>query len=192
MSDPSSPPDDLSAVRTLVETLKPFDRADQLRIIRWAQEKLGLTGTILNPTPDAGAETGNRESPKIDIKTFVHQKKPIGNVQFSAVVAYYYEFDAPLEQRKHEIKATDLREAARLAGRERIADLNTTLRDAVKAGYLDRGRARGSYKINSVGENLVAMALPAGDKSDSGSIRKRATKRSGLRKGGKAQKKSSH
>jgi len=30
----------------------------------------------------------------------------------------------------------------------------------VKRGYLDKGKGRGTFRINTVGENLVTMAMP--------------------------------
>jgi len=38
-----SKPDDSEAVRSLADTLQPFDSEDRERIIRWAREKLGMT-----------------------------------------------------------------------------------------------------------------------------------------------------
>ena len=36
-------PDDLEAVRKVIEALTPFNKDDQERIVRWAREKLGLS-----------------------------------------------------------------------------------------------------------------------------------------------------
>jgi hypothetical protein len=36
-------PDDLEAVRKVIEALTPFNGDDQERIVRWAREKLGLS-----------------------------------------------------------------------------------------------------------------------------------------------------
>ena len=50
-----TPPDDLEAVRMLVETLQGFDAKDQERIIRWAREKIGLQpSTPQQPVPSSG------------------------------------------------------------------------------------------------------------------------------------------
>jgi hypothetical protein len=42
MTAPASLPDDLEAVLTVVDALKAFPADEQRRILRWAQEKLGL------------------------------------------------------------------------------------------------------------------------------------------------------
>jgi len=39
----------------------------------------------------------------------------------------------------------------------------STLNNALRSGYLDKGSKRGTFRINAVGENLVAMTLPGGD-----------------------------
>jgi len=90
----------------------------------------------------------------------VDSKNPKSDNQFAAVVAYYYAFEAPVDQRLDSISADTLREASRLAQRKRLATPLVTLNHAKNRGYLDIAE-RGQYRINSVGENLVAMALPS-------------------------------
>src|SRR6476661_2945935 len=68
--------------------------------------------------------------------------------------ASYHAFEAA--EHKLEISPSDLLEAARLSGRFRLKRPITTLHNAVRRGYLDKGGGRGSFRINTVGENLVA------------------------------------
>jgi hypothetical protein len=183
--------DDLDAIRTIVEELKPFEPEEQMRIVRWAFEKLGLhTVPAAQATPSLpGAITPTQVSQQSaapaptlpiptptnrDIKSFVAEKNPANDMQFSATIAYFYSFEAPEEQKKSEIGSGDLQEACRLTGRERLANPGQTLRNAAYNGLLDKGSDKGNYKINTVGENLVALTLPA---SDSGSTTKSANKR---------------
>jgi hypothetical protein len=35
-------PDDLEAVRTIADTLEPFENPDRDRILRWVRERLGM------------------------------------------------------------------------------------------------------------------------------------------------------
>ncbi len=49
-----------------------------------------------------------------------------------------------------------------------------TLINAHQQGLLDKGAERGTYVINSVGENLVAMALPGGTGTVSKPSKRRA------------------
>jgi hypothetical protein len=50
-----------------------------------------------------------------------------------------------------------------------------TLNNAVALGYFDRA-GRGAFKLNAVGENLVAMTLPGGETSKRRSRSKKKNK----------------
>ena len=164
-------PDDLEAVRTIAAALAPFKKDDQERIIRWAREKVGLS---IPPAETPATETVPGASavpaavpqhhaatphPTSNIKQFVELKAPKSDMHFAAVVAYYHRFNAPAAERKSTVTAEDLQDACRKADRERLTRPGQTLINAYHAGLLDR-EDRGQFGINSVGENLVAMALP--------------------------------
>ncbi|MEW6688061.1 MAG: hypothetical protein AB1452_03110 [Pseudomonadota bacterium] len=165
----STKTDDLEAVRALAEALKGFDPADQERIIRWAREKLGLpqAPAAINPPrfpPIATADElpvqpGGAQNQ--DIRTFIASKNPQTDNHFAAAVAYFYRFVAQGEQHKEAISADDLQNATRMVNRGRLKRPDQTLVNAHNAGLLDKA-GRGAYSINTVGENLVAMALPGG------------------------------
>jgi hypothetical protein len=191
MSAPKT--DDLEAVRIVVETLKDFQPDEQQRIFRWAAEKLGMslpaassytpppsspgTPSALPPTPPVPGGT-------IDIKTFMADKKPRNDVQYAAAVAYYYRFDAPPADRKEAINKDDLQEATRKSGRDRFGNPLQTLNNAHTLGLLDRGAEKGTFVLNSVGENLVAMTLPDGG-TPKKPVKKKAVKKV-AKKGAKA------
>jgi hypothetical protein len=164
MSNPK--PDDLEAVRTVVAALQEFEAKDQQRIIRWAQEKLGLieTASTLPASGPSGTHEGSSSTltghKPSNIKTFIDFKNPSNDIQFAAAIVYYYQFETPEPQRKVSITPDDLQEACRLTGRPRFKVPGQTLINARHQGYLDKGSERGSYVLNSVGENLVAMTLP--------------------------------
>jgi hypothetical protein len=159
--------DDLEAVRKVIDALTGFDPAEQERIVRWAREKVGLPSegqaTSLGAARlSAGTlESAVQHPPRgsSDIKSFIAEKNPSTDAQFAATVAYYYRFDAPEHLRKESITADDLQEACRLVGRARLVRPAQTLVNTMAQGLLNRGE-RGAYTINTVGENLVAMALP--------------------------------
>jgi len=173
--------DDLEAVRTLVSTLEPFDDTDRTRIIRWASEKLGLSSPTSAPE---GANPAAEQPPAPrsgnDIKSFMDAKQPKSDAQFTTAVAYYYQFEAPPAERTDSINSDILQEACRKAGRARLTAPSNTLNNALKAGYLDKAGERGYYKVNSVGENLVAMVLPDG--STASAPRKRTAKKKTVKK----------
>ena len=85
-------------------------------------------------------------------------------MQFAAVVAYYYRFEASPDTQLESISAEVLQDAARLVNRHRLSRPRQTLINARAQGYLDQVD-RGQYRINSVGENLVAMTLPGTEAS---------------------------
>lgn len=161
----SKPTDDLDAVRQVAVLLESFSDDDRERIIRWTREKLGMQAQAAPRVPAAApgsaalAPASSEGSAASDIKSFLSQKDPKSERQLAAVVAYYHRFVAPVAQRKESIGADDLIEACRQGDRGRPKNPAQTLVNAFNDGYLDRGE-RGQYKINSVGENLVAMVLP--------------------------------
>jgi len=180
--------DDLEAVRLVTSALEGFSRDDQERIIRWAREKLGFAPTAANPTdpirtqkfapaqlspPNEPADVIRPQAAK-DLKTFVINKSPKNDIQFAATIAYFYRFEALLEQRRNEIDRVILQDACRLAGRERLKDPLKTLNNAKSQGLLDSGSEAGKFVINTVGENLVAMTLP--NQSGSVSYQTKSTK----------------
>lgn len=160
--------DDLEAVRILVTTLEKFQKEEQERIVRWAREKLGLEISHTNPTSNPTTQhlitpvvtQQLSQSATTDLKNFVISKKPTSDMQFASIVAYYYRFEAPEKDRKDSIDSKILQDATRLASRERLKDPGQTLRNASNNGLLNKAEEKGFYRINTVGENLVAMTLP--------------------------------
>jgi hypothetical protein len=187
-------PDDLDAVRSIVSALEPFEPEDQRRIIRWSTEKIGLSASVARETPASsrvssetkgGEEVTTRKSTLArDIRTFISEKNPTTDNQFAAAVAYYYRFEAPENERKESVTADDLQEACRRVGRHRLNKPSQTLVNAHAVGLLDKAE-RGSYTINAVGENLVAMTLHSGAATKPTTVGRKAPRkasRSGVKK----------
>ncbi|MFH1193700.1 MAG: hypothetical protein V1661_01755, partial [bacterium] len=160
--------------------LEKFNDEEKNRIVRWAFEKLGAKQITEAGTQKVGPHNGdiirepenklNTSEKKIDIKSFVNDKKPANDAQFVAVIAYYYRFEAPEESKKDFIISGDLNEAARLTDWNRFKKPAGTLNNVYgRSGYLDKVEY-GKYKLNTVGENLVAMVLPG---EESGKIIKK-------------------
>ena len=122
--------------------------------------------------PGAAHHTGSTK----DLKSFVIDKNPSSDMQFAAVIAYYYKFEAPINERKDSINSEVLQNATRLAGRTRLTKPVQTLVNTSFNGLLDKADEKGSYKINTVGENLVAMTLPQSAKSNSSNPKQRNRK----------------
>ncbi len=162
---------ELDGAKAIVETLKGLEKEKQERAMRFASEILGLDAPAVPPVSGTPAPAGqghlpvektdpSSPAPVVDIKQFTTSKAPSTDQQFAVVVAYYYRFEAPAEERKEVIGAKDLKEAVRLVGgRKQPTDATMTLNNAKNSGYLDTA-GRGNFRINAVGENLVAMTLP--------------------------------
>jgi hypothetical protein len=190
------PKDDLEAVRKVVEGLRGFQPHDQERIIRWAREKLGLgadrkPAAAPTPTPEGSVHNpvGQNTARAQDIKTFIETKNPGSDMQFAAVVAHYYKFEAPLGERKDSITSEDLQDATRKSNRSRLAKPGQTLINAHQNGYLDKAADKGAYQINTVGENLVAMALPEGPQSARRKVTTKGRRKGSARRAAKKTKK---
>lgn len=178
------------AAKTVSDTIKSMDKADQERVLRWVAESLGIA--LAAPQP-AGAPAMSQSplSPPAtpppqndrprDIKSFKDEKQPKSDNQYAAVVAYYYRFEAPESQRRETINAETLQESTRQSGWKRLAAPRMTLNNAMAQGYLDR-TDRGEYRINTVGENLVAMTLPGGGDNGGSVTRARTTKKKAAKK----------
>lgn len=170
----TSTTNDFDVAKAVVDQLKALERDRQVRVLRWVAESLNLDlsprsavqppgGELVAAMPEARiAQAQPRQHGVVDIKTFVDSKKPKSDVQFAAVVAYYYQFEATPGQRSETIDAKALQEAARLTGRRRPPKPLVTLNNAKTLGYLDAPE-RGQFRLNTVGENLVAMTLPGSE-----------------------------
>ncbi len=166
---------DFLAAEEVKGILAGREQAEQERIVRWVCESLGLSFAPRHdtrshvaqvqhaPTQNEAAQTRDQRTTDsvlaTDIRSFTQLKRPKSDIQFAAVVAYFHRFVAPESQRKEAIATEDLQEAARLAQRPVFKTPSIPLNNAVQQGYLDRA-ARGAYRLNAVGENLVAMTLP--------------------------------
>lgn len=164
---------DFDTAKSISDLLKDMEKDRQQRILRWVAESFDITIHVRHPgqhepTPSAssagsvGIQGHTPTGQATNIKSFVESKSPKNDIQFAAVVAYYYRFEAPVDDRRETITADVLQDAARLAGHARFAKPLVTLNNAKKLGYLDTAE-RGTFGINSVGENLVAMTLPGSD-----------------------------
>lgn len=156
----------LHAAQQIVAELEGMKPEQQSLALKFVMETLGLklppqasqpappaAQTVHPPAPMQGSEHST------DIRSFTAMKSPKSDQQFTAVVAYFYQFESRPDERKDSIGADTMKEAARLAGRAQVERWNMTLTNAKNAGYLDSA-GTGKFKLSSVGENLVAITLP--------------------------------
>jgi len=149
----TSTDNEFDAAKAIVETLKGLEKAQQERAIRFASETLGLTTPKSTPQPVASSSPNiplqklPGAARSVDIKQFAESKAPKSDQQFAAVVAYYYQFEAPEEQRKPSINANVLSDAARLANHRRPSRYARA--NAKRSGYLD-AIGGGEYKVSTI------------------------------------------
>jgi len=182
--------DDLEAVREVAATLEQFSNEERERIIRWAREKVGMSVSESSVSPTTGrvgaspapaSPSASQTGGARDIRSFIQEKDPKNDSQLAVVVAYYYQFVAPQDQRRDSITSADLVEACRQSDRARPLRPAQTLVNAYGQGLLNRGE-QGHYSLNPVGENLVAMVLP--DESGATGARRTASRRPAGKKAG--------
>lgn len=160
---------EFEAAKAVTEALEGLDKAQQERAIRWASETLGLHAassraatsgpTAVTTVAENVGYPQSEQNSQTDIRTFVRSKSPKSDMQLATAVAYFYKFLAPQEERKESIAGSDLSEAIRQIGNwTQPKRPDVTLQNAKKQGYLDSA-ARGRFRLNSVGENLVTMTL---------------------------------
>ncbi|MCH8879430.1 MAG: hypothetical protein IID34_06050 [Planctomycetes bacterium] len=174
---------DFEAAQAIVTILRNRDKGEQERILRWVSESLLLPSSgVRSPSvlpPSIPSDPSTKESPQTrtaDITSFVTEKQPKSDQQFATVTAYFYRFVVAEDSLKNAITSEDLQTAGRQARGYGFKTPSTTLNNAVSAGYLDKA-GRGKYRINAVGENLVAMALPGGSDETSSNRTRRKTRK---------------
>jgi len=163
---------ELAAIKTITNALESFEPDARRRVLQYATQHLGIaevptgeTPTIPSAPGGTGDESqvlrgGSEHNGKmVDIRTFKEEKNPTSDVQMAAVVAYYLAELAPEDRRKDAIATDDIVTYFKQAGYKLPAQPKDTLPHAKTAGYFDTV-ARGAYKLNPVGHNLVVHTLP--------------------------------
>lgn len=177
---------EIRALQVVIEALDPLDDEARSRILDYTVKRLGmrelsmrssLSGLSPEQAPKAELET-HKQLPITDIRSLRDAKQPSTAVEMAAVVAYYLAEAAPEDERKGAVTTADLERYFKQATYRLPTRLGATLHNAAAAGYFDRA-ARGAYRLNPVGYNLVTQTLPrsAGEAPRRPPTRKRAPSR---------------
>jgi len=163
---------EIKAITDIVEALKDLEEEGRLRVVKYVLERLGIsTGMngsslprITRQSLESASLTESSELPMslTDIKTLKETKNPRTAIQMAVLVAYYLQEIAPLNDRKDTVDTNDIEKYFKQAGYKLPAGKNgsaDTLNNAKNSGYLET-TARGAYKLNPVGYNLVVHRLP--------------------------------
>ncbi len=173
---------ELDAIRAVFAALEPLNREARDRVVSFAFRRLGISVAAepelvsLGATPDYRRVTPSaavRPPAVMDIRSLKEEKQPSSAREMAVLVAYYLSEAAPAAERKTEVTAEDIKQYFKQAGFKLPRHPDMTLVDTKNAGYLDNGSARGLYRLNPVGYNLVAHSLPAGGGAERSPARKR-------------------
>lgn len=175
-----------AAIDELIAALAPLDAAARMTAIRAACDHLAIKVEGASALV-AGLNSGGGGSLTVDhptdIRIFKQQKNPSSANEMACVVAYYLQQLAPTEEKKAAISAAEVDKYFQQAGFPLVKRSDQLLVNARAAGYFDSA-GRGSYRLNAVGNNLVAHSLPrvSGDgvarmRAPRGASRVRPTKR---------------
>lgn len=111
-------------------------------------------------TNEPVAEVRANSRAVVDIRTLKNQKQPKSAQQMACLVAYYLQEEAPSEDRKSTINSDDIEKYFKQAGFKLPTKIRQVLSDGKLHGYFE-AVARGEYRLNAVGYNLVAHSMPS-------------------------------
>jgi hypothetical protein len=114
--------------------------------------------------PDAANKrdsiTGKPVVNQTDIRSLKEEKDPESAKQMACLVAYYLDELAPVGEQKQTVNNQDIEKYFKQAGFKLPKHPDQVLPDAKRSGYFESS-AKGGYKLNAVGYNLVVHGLPA-------------------------------
>lgn len=160
------------AIDLLINALEPLDDTSRETALIAVSRQLGISiGALVTKADSAvvpqlsteGVSEPLRvqpELPRIDIRTLKEQKQPNSAKQMACVVAFYLKELADQAERKETVSTADLEKYFKQAGFQLPRKMPQVLIDAKASGYFESS-ARGEYKLNAVGYNLVAHNLPS-------------------------------
>jgi hypothetical protein len=164
------------SIDQIIEALQGLDQDARLTAISAVCKHLKINQTMSNEDDDAsgnaqnegnqsGADTTHPRPAKssgkqVDIRALKAEKDPDSAKQMACLVAYYLQELAPKDECKKTISTQDIEKYFKQANFKLPKKLEQVLVDAKRSGYFESA-ARGEYKLNAVGYNLVAHGLPA-------------------------------
>jgi hypothetical protein len=176
---------EIRALQVVIDALEPLDDDARSRVIDYTLKRLGIrelstASPVLIPPADASASEAppSVESQITDIRSLREEKQPSTAMEMAAVVAYYLSEAAPPYERRELVTTADIERYFKQAQYRLPSRLDMVLSNATAAGYFDRA-ARGEFRLNPVGFNLVTQTLPraAGQTPRRAPTRKRATQK---------------
>jgi hypothetical protein len=163
--------EELEAIKSVAEALEPLGPAARRHVMDYVTQALGIvptqTSNLTSPPPEEKPDQRPREDmegrapSRIDVRTLKDEKKPRSANEMAALVAYYLSELAPTDERTQTITTADIEKYFKQANYPLPGRVGMTLANASSAGYFD-SVARGEWRLNPVGYNLVAHGMPSG------------------------------
>lgn len=168
--DQSIEDQELDAISRVINALEPLDEGARQRVLEYVAQRLSIpiyraslrrTGAAVGTGATVGEDdqAGSTAFAETDIRSLKATKSPETAQEMAIVVAFYLSELAPIAERKATVNSSDLRIYFKQAKFPLPRSMEDILPNAKKAGYVDTV-ARGEYRLNSVGYNLVAHGLP--------------------------------
>ena len=161
------------AIDQITAALEQLDESTRVTAIQAACSHLGLVAPLTPahaaatvtqqstvPAAPHGHSHPERSGKKVDIRSLKEEKQPSSAKQMACVVAYYLQELAPTDEKKDTVSTKDIEKYFKQAGFKLPTKVEQVLVDARRSGYFESA-ARGEYKLNAVGYNLVAHTLPS-------------------------------
>lgn len=158
----NSSPNELKALRSIIDALHPMDAEARQRILesvatflqidRQTQRAGGVPS--IGPVPRSDVGTDYSDDTSISPKEFVFEKQPRTDVERVACLAFYL---THYRSTPH-FKTIDLSKLNTEAAQPKFANTAYSANNAVKLGYLVQA-ARGQKQLSAVGERFI-LALP--------------------------------
>lgn len=164
------------AIDQIIGALEGLDQNARITAISAACKHLKISQTLNDEDhiasgnaqeegDQSGGEATNVRAAKqsgkqVDIRSLKAEKNPDSAKQMACLVAYYLQELAPKDERKKTISTQEIEKYFKQANFKLPKKLEQILVDAKRSGYFESA-ARGEYKLNAVGYNLVAHGLPA-------------------------------
>jgi hypothetical protein len=161
-------PDELEAMRVLVEQLEPLDAAARVRALKYLVDRLEIQIANVRPpeddnkdvNPDAKPQPfGNKPLALTDLRSLVAEKQPASAIEMAVLTAYYLKEVASAEGQKDAITVADIERYFKQGGYPLPKVVRFALTNAKDAGYFESA-GRGLYKLTPVGYNLAAHKMP--------------------------------
>ena len=161
------------AIDEVINALQALEVSSRLTVIKAACEHLGIPygGKVaMSGSSSQGEDTrtlvssdtvdlSSQQHLPLDIRSLKEQKSPSNSTEMACIVAYYLQHIVPDAERKSEVSRDEMEKYFLQAGFPIPKRPEQILVDAKAAGYFE-SIGRGKYKLNAVGHNLVAHALP--------------------------------